>query len=55
MTRDFEYGRDGKPFYVAGPNDSSAASCRILSLLQQQCGSSGFHYMIPTDLSPKDV
>ncbi|CBE69067.1 protein of unknown function [Candidatus Methylomirabilis oxygeniifera] len=53
--RDFEYGRDGKPFYVAGPNDSPATSRRILSLLEQQCGPDGFHYMIPTDLSPEGV
>lgn len=53
--RDFEYGRDGQPFYVAGPNDSPATSRRILSLLEQQCGPDGFHYMIPTDLSPEDV
>lgn len=52
-SRSFEYGRDGKPFYVAGPNDSPAKSQHVLSLLEQQCGPHGFHYMIPADLSPE--
>lgn len=44
--RSFEYGRDGKPFYVAGPNDTPAKSRQILALLEKQCGPDGFHYMV---------
>jgi len=50
--RSFEYGRDGKPFYVAGPNDSPAKSRQVLSLLEQQCGPEGFHYIIGSELTP---
>ncbi len=28
--RSFEFGKDGKPFYIAGPNDSEAFSCPTL-------------------------
>jgi hypothetical protein len=48
--RSFEYGHDGKPFYVAGPNDTPAKSRQIISLLEKQCGPDGFHYMVGFEL-----
>lgn len=43
----FEYGKDGKPFYVAGPYDSTSQSKRIVNLLTKRCGPDGFHYLLP--------
>lgn len=48
--RSFEYGRDGKPFYVAGPNDTPAKSRQVISVLEKQCGPDGFHYMVGVEL-----
>src|SRR5262249_58183670 len=43
----FEYGKDGKPFFVAGPNDTPERSRQIVRMLEQSCGPDGFHYLIP--------
>ncbi|MFV0446265.1 MAG: hypothetical protein ACK5Q5_22050 [Planctomycetaceae bacterium] len=40
----FEMGRDGKPFFVAGPYESRARIRFILSTLEQHCGQDGFDY-----------
>lgn len=42
----FEYGQQGKPFYVAGPNDTPAKSREVVSSLEKSCGPDGFHYMV---------
>lgn len=46
----FEYGRDGKPFYMAGPNDTPAKARQIVSMLEQHCGSDGFDYVVTAEL-----
>lgn len=43
---EFEYGRDGKPFYVAGPNDTPKKSRAILDTLMKRCGPDEFDYMV---------
>ena len=48
--RSFEYGHDGKPFYVAGPNDTPGRSRQVMSVLEKQCGPDGFHYMVGFEL-----
>lgn len=45
---DITFGRDGKPFYVAGPYDDARA---ILLKLRNRLGPDGFHYVIPIDPS----
>ncbi|MFZ4537386.1 hypothetical protein [Propionivibrio sp.] len=42
----FEFGAQGKPFYIAGPRDSLAKSKRIIDQLAKKCGEGGFEYMI---------
>jgi hypothetical protein len=42
-----EFGKDGKPFFVAGPNDTPERCRQILRTLEQACGPGGFHYQIP--------
>jgi hypothetical protein len=46
---EFVFGRDGKPLYVSGPNDSIARSRAIVETLQKTCGPDGFHYIIRAD------
>jgi len=47
---EFTFGKDGKPFYVSGPNDSEARSKRIIDILHRRFGSDGYDYMV--GLSP---
>jgi len=37
-------GREGKPFFVAGPYDNVD---RIMAKLRRKLGEDGFHFMIP--------
>jgi hypothetical protein len=46
-TEEFEFGKDGKPFYVAGPHDGAARIGQILGTLRERFGEGGFHYMVP--------
>jgi hypothetical protein len=48
--REFEFGKDGKPFYISGPNESWADSERIIASLTRQLGPDGFHYMVVGEL-----
>jgi hypothetical protein len=43
---EFTFGKDGKPFYVSGPNATQADSDRIISVLNERFGADGFHYMV---------
>jgi len=40
----FEYGMDGKPFYVPGPHDNPD---RIVNHLTKKLGSDGYRFMMP--------
>jgi hypothetical protein len=44
---EFEFGKDGQPFFVAGPHDIPERCRFILRTLEQHCGADGFHYLIP--------
>jgi len=44
---EFEFGRDGKPFFMAGPHDTPERCYQVLSILEHTCGRDGFHYMVP--------
>lgn len=46
---DFSFGRDGKPFYISGPKESTATSRRIIALLEEKCGRGGFDYLVRAD------
>jgi hypothetical protein len=47
-TETFEYGKDGKPFFVGGPHDTPERCRQIVNTLTQTCGGpDGFHYLIP--------
>jgi hypothetical protein len=42
----FTFGKDGKPFFMSGPNDSQQRSRQIMETLERRCGPDGYHYMI---------
>jgi len=46
-TEEFEFGKDGKPFFVAGPNDSLQRSRQIIGVLTRKCGPDGFNFAVP--------
>lgn len=47
-TVDFTFGQDGKPFFVSGPNDTPQRCREIYEILERNCGSGNFDYMIST-------
>lgn len=44
--REFEYGQDGKPFFISGPHDSLGRCHSIVGILSERCGPDGFHYIV---------
>jgi len=42
----FTFGKDGKPFYISGPNHSEATARRIVEHLRKRCGPDGAHYLV---------
>jgi len=46
-TATFEFGKDGKPFFVAGPFDGVTRCRQILATLTHTCGPDGFHFVLP--------
>jgi hypothetical protein len=51
----FEYGDEGKPHFIAGPNDTPQRCQRIMSILEHSCGSGGYHFTIPMDGFPSQM
>ncbi len=43
----FEFGKDGKPMFIAGPHDTPERCRKIMATLLHRCGRDGFHYLIP--------
>ena len=41
----FEFGRDGKPLFIAGPNDNLAKSRKIVKQLETRCEPGGYNYV----------
>jgi hypothetical protein len=48
-TETFTFGKDGKPFYVSGPNDSPARIRRIMDTLAKCAGRGEFNYLVAED------
>jgi hypothetical protein len=49
-SREFPFGKDGKPFYISGPNETSADPERIIGILNKKLGPEGFHYLTRMEL-----
>jgi hypothetical protein len=45
-TNLFKFGKDGKPFYFRGPNESWEKAYKICQHLENTLGKDNFHYMI---------
>jgi hypothetical protein len=43
----FEFGKNGKPFFIAGPHDSPARCRQILATLEHACGKRAYEYFVP--------
>ena len=43
---DFEFGRDGMPFYINGPFEDAARQQHILRTLERTVGEGNFHYFL---------
>jgi len=46
-TEEFVYGKDGKPYFFAGPYDSPWRCKQIIRTLTDHCGPDGFYYTVP--------
>jgi hypothetical protein len=42
----FEYGHDGKPFYISGPHEAATQVQTILEQLQRRLGAGNFDYLV---------
>jgi|SRR5579872_1170475 len=51
---EYSFGRNGKPFYVRGPNESQAESQRIIGQLRRRCGEEGFDFLTDMDTDEED-
>lgn len=49
-TWSFTFGRNGKPFYVQGPQESPLQARQILRQLERRCGPGNYDYLV--SLSP---
>jgi hypothetical protein len=47
----FRFGRDGKPCYIPGPNESQGEICKTIRQLRNRLGGGGFSYIVPGDES----
>lgn len=45
----FDYGYEGQPFYIRGPNESIAQANRIVKQLAKRCGDGHFQYALMFD------
>jgi hypothetical protein len=52
-TETFTFGKDGKPFFVSGPNDTPARIRAISQILNKSQSASGWNFMVelPSELS----
>jgi hypothetical protein len=48
-TKTFSFGKDGKPFFMSGPNDSRTRIRNIMDKLVESVGPGGFDYMVNVD------
>jgi hypothetical protein len=45
-TEEFEFGQDGKPFYISGPNESFQRSQQIIETLKRHSGEGKFDFLV---------
>jgi hypothetical protein len=50
----YEFGQNGKPFYIPGPEDSPEMITRVVETLRQRCGADGFDVMTEEDMQDEE-
>jgi hypothetical protein len=50
-AEEFVYGKDGKPFFISGPNDDMYRCRDILKRMESRLGPDGYHYTLMLDES----
>ena len=45
----YDFGQEGKPMYIRGPNESISEARRIVAQLDRRCGEGNFHYLVALD------
>jgi hypothetical protein len=48
-TEHFEYGHEGKPLYISGPNETPARANAIVEQLRRHKGEGNFHFVMGVD------
>ena len=43
--RSFIFGKDGKPYFISGPNDTPAMNNKVIDTLTRRLGPDGFHFI----------
>lgn len=51
---DLGFGKEGKPFYISGPNDDPAKQDKVLATLRHTAGEDNFHFIIGNELYDED-
>ena len=46
---EYEFGREGKSFYISGPHETPKKVDRIIKQLRKRCGDGGFEFMAKAD------
>jgi hypothetical protein len=44
---EFTFGQDGKPLFIAGPNDTPERCQQVIDTLHRRFGPEGYHFMMP--------
>lgn len=52
---DFTFGRDGRPCYLRGPDDSDERVDRVLARLDARCGPDGYDFVDPEEEAGDDA
>lgn len=47
-TREFTFGNNGKPMFIAGPNDSPLRCQQVMDILEKNVGKDGGRYIMPS-------
>lgn len=53
--RTFEYGKDGKPLFITGPNDSPSKARKIVDKLARKVGEENFDFVVMADENKWDL
>lgn len=49
-AEEYTFGKDGKPYFVAGPYDGPTRCQDVLRTLHRHCGPRGYHYLLPAGI-----